>query len=537
MKEIPLVFTSALLCNKVADGSPYLCTNQQRYGKHMRHKILYTTVLLMSGLVVACHAGHDAHHQDGESHAEKVTLTSYSQDYEIYCESSPLVAGQQARMLVHVTRLSDFKPLPQARLSLCLAVGGQRQQVEIDSLQKPGVAVITILPKHAGQGLLTIDVNTSGQQSCRAEIPVVVYVDHNQAHEALAEQSSANASLVPFTKEMAWKSQFRTEECRMTPFSSSIRVMAQVEPAQGEECDVVARATGVVRMGANPPFEGMTVGKGQTLLVVDGTTTAEGNLDVRLQEAEAIYSRAKAELERKEPLAKDGIVSQSDLQAARAEFATAKAQWESLKGLFVSGKQVVTAPQAGYVTRVNVRSGQYVEEGQTLLSLSSNRWLTLRALLPQSCWPQLPYIHDAHIRVAESDTLVSLASLEGSLLSYGRQVSGGDPLVPVFFRIRNIPAFLPGSWVEMHILTRASNQALTIPAEALIEEMGLYFVYVQHTPELFEKREVSIGGTDGRRMEVLSGLKAGDRVVTQGAVLIKLAHATGTVDPHAGHAH
>ncbi|MGN1256296.1 MAG: efflux RND transporter periplasmic adaptor subunit [Bacteroidaceae bacterium] len=503
----------------------------------MRHKILYTTVLLVSGLVAGCHAGHDAHHQDGDSHEEKVTLTSYNQDYEIYCESNPLIAGQQARMLVHVTRLIDFKPLPQARLSLSLAVGGKRQPVEADTLQKPGVAVVSLLPKHAGQGLLTIEVNTSGRQPCRTEIPIVVYADHNQAHEALEEQSSVSGNLVPFTKEMAWKSHFRTEECRMTPFSSSIRVMAQVETAQGEECDVVARAAGVVRMGANPPIEGMNVGKGQTLLVVDGTTTAEGNLDVRLQEAEAVYSRAQAELERKEPLAKDGIVSQSDLQAARADFATAKAQWESLKGLFKSGKQMVTAPQAGYVTQVNVRSGQYVEAGQTLLSLSSNRWLTLRAQLPQNCWPQLPYIHDAHIRVAESDTLVSLASLEGSLLSYGRQVSGGEPLVPVFFRIRNISSFLPGSWVEMHILTRTNSQALTIPTEALIEEMGLYFVYVQHTPELFEKKEVSIGGTDGRRVEVLSGLKAGERVVSKGAVLVKLAHATGTVDPHAGHAH
>ena len=186
---------------------------------------------------------------------------------------------------------------------------------------------------------------------------------------------------------------------------------------------------------------------------------------------------------------------------------------------------------------MNVRSGQYVEAGKTLLSISSSRWLTLRALLPQQSWSLLPRISDANIRVAAADTLLSLASLSGSLLSYGRRVSSQEPLVPVLFRIRNNSLMLPGSWVEMHLLAPADRQTLTVPSEALIEEMGLYFVYVQHTPELFEKREVSIGDTDGRRMEVLSGLKPGERVVSRGAVLVKLAHASGTVDPHAGHFH
>ena len=52
----------------------------------MRHRILYMTVLIMSGLVVSCHAGHDTHHQEGDSQETQVTFTSYSQDYEVFCE-------------------------------------------------------------------------------------------------------------------------------------------------------------------------------------------------------------------------------------------------------------------------------------------------------------------------------------------------------------------------------------------------------------------------------------------------------------------
>ena len=114
----------------------------------MRHRILYMTVLIMSGLVVSCHAGHDTHHQEGDSQETQVTFTSYSQDYEVFCESAPLIAGQQVRMLLHVTRLSDFKPLAQGRLSLTLTIVGQRQQMVADTLHHPGVAIVDFLPLH-----------------------------------------------------------------------------------------------------------------------------------------------------------------------------------------------------------------------------------------------------------------------------------------------------------------------------------------------------------------------------------------------------
>ena len=86
-------------------------------------------------------------------------------------------------------------------------------------------------------------------------------------------------------------------------------------------------------------------------------------------------------------------------------------------------------------------------------------------------------------------------------------------------------------------LFSSSSGVISVPVEAIVEEMGLYFVYVQLNPELFEKREVTLGGTDGRRTQVLQGLQAGERVVASGAVLVKLTQASGGVDPHAGHSH
>ncbi|MFZ4707519.1 MAG: efflux transporter periplasmic adaptor subunit, partial [Bacteroidales bacterium] len=81
------------------------------------------------------------------------------------------------------------------------------------------------------------------------------------------------------------------------------------------------------------------------------------------------------------------------------------------------------------------------------------------------------------------------------------------------------------------------TQAVTVPNDALLEEQGNYFVYVQINPELFEKREVNPGATDGLRTELIKGVSANERIVSRGATLVKLTQATGTLDAHSGHVH
>ena len=96
---------------------------------------------------------------------------------------------------------------------------------------------------------------------------------------------------------------------------------------------------------------------------------------------------------------------------------------------------------------------------------------------------------------------------------------------------------MPGSFVEVYIKTTRDGNSLVVPNSAIVEEMGNHFVFAQLTPEFFEKREVQLGVTDGMRTEILSGIKAGERIVTKGAVMVKLAQATGTLDAHSGHVH
>jgi len=137
----------------------------------------------------------------------------------------------------------------------------------------------------------------------------------------------------------------------------------------------------------------------------------------------------------------------------------------------------------------------------------------------------------------QNNETYTLAELNGKIVSFGRNTNNDNFLLPINIQIDNKGAFVSGGFVEVYLKTISNTQALTLPNAALLEEQGSYFVFVQVHPELFEKREVKVGVTDGLKTEIVKGINQQERVVTEGAILVKLAQATGTLDAHSGHNH
>ncbi len=146
-------------------------------------------------------------------------------------------------------------------------------------------------------------------------------------------------------------------------------------------------------------------------------------------------------------------------------------------------------------------------------------------------------IRSANIRTLQDDKVYSLEQLNGKVLSYGKSAGNSSYLIPVSLQVENLAGLTPGGFVEVYLITQSASSAITIPASSLLEEQGIYFVYVQVTPELFEKRAVIPGGTDGLRTEIVDGISENERIVTRGGVFIRLAQSTGTLDAHSGHVH
>lgn len=489
-------------------------------------------VLALGALALtACHH-HDEHSHDHE-HAE-LLLTSYSSDYELFAEVSPLVAGEEAELLCHITRLSDYKPLAEGELSVELLVGGTKISTEAVKPERPGIFHIHLTPSKVGEAKLVFSLKGNTATSFTID-SLKVFDDAHEAHEYAEEHEVSGANTVVFPKEMSWGIDFSVAEVVKAPLGNIIHTVAQVQPSQGDETQVVAKTDGVVTLASGVLTEGTAVSAGKTICVIDASATANNNLAVQQRQLLAELNRAKAEYERVKSLREEKLALESDLSSARAAYESADAAYKALQNGFAKGSQTVTAPRAGYLKQLLVKNGQFVQAGEPVAVITQSRTLQLKAEVASSYYSDLKSVSGANIITRNG--AYSLAQLSGRMLSYGRQVDVSSPLIPVIFEINNVVDLLPGTFVDTYILTQAQDLKLCVPAEGVMEEMGNYSVFVQLTPELFEKRQVKVGVTDGVLTEIISGVAEGEHVVGKGAVSLKLQQAAGGLDPHAGHNH
>lgn len=194
------------------------------------------------------------------------------------------------------------------------------------------------------------------------------------------------------------------------------------------------------------------------------------------------------------------------------------------------------SPMSGFIKQISVRSGEYVEAGQALAVITKDLSLQLQAEVPARYATRLPFISEANFRTLYDNTVYSTKELNGQLLSYGKTLGGNSSLLPVYFSLTNNGSLIPGQAVEVYLKSRPIENALILPLSALIEEQGNFFVYAQVAGESFDKREVETGAQDGVSVQIISGLNPGERIVTKGAYLVKLATQSGSVPAH-GHEH
>jgi multidrug efflux pump subunit AcrA (membrane-fusion protein) len=122
--------------------------------------------------------------------------------------------------------------------------------------------------------------------------------------------------------------------------------------------------------------------------------------------------------------------------------------------------------------------------------------------------------------------------MNGRLVSYARSAET-DAFIPVTFEFDNTGnGILPGSYIEAFLLTSPLPKTLVVPISSLIEEQGVYSVFLQVDEEGYRKQEVKIGANNGAAVQILKGLTPGDKVVTQAAYQLKLASATSSLPTH-----
>lgn len=318
-----------------------------------------------------------------------------------------------------------------------------------------------------------------------------------------------------------------SEKAGMGAFCPTLAVSGMVMEASGDERTVAAPTAGIVRL-SRPLPEGARLGKGMTAMTIDASQIEGGS---PAEAAEVAYRTALADYERAKKLLADKLVSEKDYNAAKAAYESARLAREATpasRGGIVS----VASPMAGYVKTCYVNDGDYVTVGQQLLSATQNRRIYLRADLPERHYELLGRIHSATFRTAASDKVYDLDELGGKLIAAGKSSEATPGYIPVTFELNNAEGILPGAFAEIWLKTDSSMEAMTLPVEAVTEEQGTYFVYVQDDSTCYRKQRVTTGMTDGKRIEITSGLKNGERVVTRGAMAVKLASVGNAIPAH-----
>ena len=265
----------------------------------------------------------------------------------------------------------------------------------------------------------------------------------------------------------------------------------------------------IVKLGFS---DGQRVRQGQVLVQLDDSLQA-----AQVQQAEAQASIARSNLKRNKELLAQNFVSasavdqaQSALEVAEAQLALSRAQ---------QGRMQVRAPFDGVMGIRSVSVGDYVKDGSDLVSIedASSMWVDFR--LPERFVPRL--------KLGQSVD-VTLDALPGK--SFQAQIEAVDTQLDANGRSLLVRARLPaavasqsglrsGLFARVSVLLATHQNALLVPEEALVPQGGQqYIIKLAGDPSapVAQRIEAKLGLRLPGKVEILAGLKVGDRVVTAG---------------------
>jgi RND family efflux transporter MFP subunit len=278
------------------------------------------------------------------------------------------------------------------------------------------------------------------------------------------------------------------------------------------------------------------VHKGQLLFTISSESLVEDNVKLRYEATKNKLELSRSEYKRHKQLYKSEAISERQYLQSRAIYTEDSLNFYNLESHISEAGILIVAPASGSIHELAVSDGMYVTEGSILAILSPDRNLMLRADLPQQYFALSQSITTANFRSAYSDKVQSVEELEGRLLAVGHSVKENDHYLPVNFLLKNDGSLLEGAFAEVYLIAGERENVLSIPVTALGEEQGGKYVFIQVSGESYSKRRVLTGPGDGRKVEILSGLAEGERVVTRGTMLIKAASMeTGEIEHEHSH--
>ncbi|WP_257455257.1 efflux RND transporter periplasmic adaptor subunit [Archangium lipolyticum] len=369
-----------------------------------------------------------------------------------------------------------------------------------------------------------------GVCACKRETP-----HHEEGHDPEREtqahdhREGEEETLVHIDPEMLRDLRITTAPVQQRPGGEGVTALGELGVNENAYAEVASPIPArVLSLQASP---GQQVKKGQPLVELQSPEL--GRARAALQAAQARAGAARQAAERKRTLGAERIVAAKDVQAAEAEAAAAEAEVAAarseLLALGVDEQEAARGRAAAAFTLRSPLDGTVIERGAVVGQVAdpsralfhigdlSRLWLTVHA-----------FERDAVRIPLGASARASFAALPGRDFAakvgfIGQRVDPASRTIPVRLEVDNPDGLLrPGMSASAFIpLGDSGTPMTTVPAAALQRLEDGWFAFLPKGDGTFERRAVGRGRTLTGDVEVLSGLKAGELVVVEGAFLLK----------------
>lgn len=302
----------------------------------------------------------------------------------------------------------------------------------------------------------------------------------------------------------------RTEIATTATESRSKRLLGRLVPDPARAGLVQSVAGGrIVIPEAGLPSLGANVARGQVLAYVEPALSG-GDLSALSAERTAVATElavAEQRLARLERLG--GTVAGREIDEARLQAEGLRRRSAELKGA-AARREVLRAPVAGQLARMNVVAGQVVTPDLVLFEIAAPGALAVEA----SSYAPEQFGERASARLPDGRVL------QLTLVGQGTAFDGQALLLR--YRVDEAPAGLP-LYTPVTVLPRLAEtrEGIPVPAAAIVQSTaGTPLVWVKVAPETFAPRDVVFEDLDGGRVLVVAGLKSPARVVVKAAGLV-----------------
>lgn len=274
-----------------------------------------------------------------------------------------------------------------------------------------------------------------------------------------------------------------------------------------EEVELVSELAGrVTLIGFD---EGGSVSAGQVLVRIN-----DDELQAQLRKAEANLKLATDDEGRKKQLLAVSGISQEQYDASQAALAGLKADADDLRARIA--KSTIRAPFSGKVGLRSVSEGGYVASNTIIAKLQQTDPMKVEFAVPER-----------YGRTMKPGAPITF-TLEGDTATYAGNVYAVDPSVDAATRTVKVRArspnkdgrLIPGAFAKVDVRLDRINDALVIPAEALIPDIQGQKVLLMKGGKAVSAR-VQLGNRSANSVQLTSGVQAGDSVIVTGLLALR----------------